>query len=120
MRTLTIAVQMLVRLCFLVLLVLGVLFWTGHYTTLVSLHMAVGGIFVLGLWTLTILGARARVGGALVATAAVGGLVVLGLGMAQTQMMVGSMHWVVRVLHLLVGLAAIGLTEQIGARIKRA
>ncbi|HVA58330.1 MAG: hypothetical protein WBQ26_10275 [Gemmatimonadaceae bacterium] len=119
MRTATIVTQMLIRLCFLVLLVLGVLFWTGHAVQLVSLHMAIGGIFVLGLWFLAALGARAKVGMGLVANAAVGGFIVLGLGMTQTTVMVGDMHWLVRVVHLLVGTAAIGISEQIGARIRK-
>jgi len=39
--------------------------------------------------------------------------------MAQTTMMVGPMHWVIRVVHLLVGLAAIGMGERLTAAVKR-
>jgi hypothetical protein len=119
MRTATTIVQMLLRLCVLVLIVLGVIFWTGHAANLVGLHMAIGGIFVLLMWVMAVLGARAKVGGGPVLMLVLGGLVVLGLGMSQRQIMVGGMHWIVRVLHLLVGLAAIGLTEQVGARIRK-
>lgn len=113
-------VQILIRLCFLILLGLGVLFWTGHALDLVNLHMLVGTILVLGLWVMAILGARARAGWGLVAMAAIGGLVVLGLGMAQAQLVQGDLHWTVRVTHLLVGLAAIGLAEQLAVRIRKA
>lgn len=118
MRTATTITQIVLRICFLVLLVLGICFWTGHLAGYVGLHMAAGGIFVLAMWTMAILGARARVGGALVANTAIGGLIVLALGMTQTQLMVSDMHWIVRVLHLLVGLAAMGIAEQVGRRIK--
>lgn len=119
MRTATIVTQMLLRLCFLVLLVLGILVWTGHAKNLVNLHMAIGSIFVLGLWLLALLGANAKVGVGLVVNAAIGGFIVLGLGMTQRAVMTGDMHWLVRVVHLLVGVAALGISEQIGARIKK-
>jgi hypothetical protein len=118
MRTATLVTQIVLRLCFLTLLVLGIIFWTGHALTLINVHMAVGGIFVLAMWVMCILGAKAKVGGGLVGMTAVGGIIVLALGMTQMTLMVGSMHWIVRVLHLLVGLAAMGLAEQIGRRIK--
>lgn len=118
MRTATLVTQMLLRICFLALIVLGVLFWTGHATGLVALHMSVGGIFVLLMWVMALLGFRARAGADLVLMTLVGGFIVLGLGMTQTRLMVGDAHWIVRVVHLLVGLAAIALTERIGARIR--
>jgi hypothetical protein len=118
MRTTAFVTQMVLRLCFLVLLVLGVLFWTGRALSLVNVHMAIGSLFVIGLWIMAVLGARARVGMGLVANAAIGGFIVLGLGMTQTAIMPGGVHWVVRVVHLLVGMAAIGISERIGARIK--
>lgn len=37
-------------------------------------------------------------------------------GMTQTQILVGDLHWLIRVAHLLVGFAAVGLTERIGER----
>ncbi len=113
-------VQMLIRLCFVVLLVLGALFWSGRALDLVNVHMLIGTILVLGLWVMAILGIRARAGWGLIAMAVIGGLVVMGLGMAQTQLVPGDLHWTVRVVHLLVGVAAIGLAEQLAARITRA
>lgn len=119
MRTTAIVTQMLLRACFLVLLVLGVLFWTGHALSLINLHMAIGTIFVIALWVMAALGARARVGTGLVVNAVIGGVIVLGLGMTQSAIMPGGTHWIVRVVHLLVGMAAIGIGEQISARIKK-
>ena len=118
MRTATTVTQMLLRLCFLALLVLGVLFWTGHAISLEPLHMAIGGIFVLGLWTMAILGFASKAGADLVVMALIGGVIVLALGMTQKALMIGDLHWIVRVVHLLVGLAAMGLAEQIGRRIR--
>jgi len=58
------------------------------------------------------------VGAGLVALAVLWGIIVLALGMTQTRLMPGSAHWVIRVLHLLVGLFAIRLGEVLAQRIK--
>jgi hypothetical protein len=116
MRTATTAAQMLVRACGVVQLVLGGLFWTGNALGLVPLHMLVGFLLVLGLWTLAALAARAGVPASMVALAAVWGLVVPVLGLNQERLLVGSAHWVIEVLHLLVGLGALGLAERLAAR----
>jgi hypothetical protein len=118
MRTATTTAQMVVRACFVVQLVLGGLFWTGNALGLVPLHMLVGFLLVLGLWTLAALAAGAGVPPGLVALAAVWGLIVPILGLNQDRLLVGSAHWLIEVLHLLVGVAAVGLAEQLAARIK--
>jgi len=41
------------------------------------------------------------------------------LGLAQDRLLPGSAHWLIQVLHLLVGLAAIGQGEALAARILR-
>jgi hypothetical protein len=114
----TTAVQMLVRATFVVQLVLGGLLWTGRALDWVPLHQTLGFLLVFGLWTLAVLAARAGVRPPLVALAAVWGLIVIWLGLNQTELLVGSAHWLVEVLHLLVGVGAIGQAEGLAARIK--
>ena len=53
------------------------------------------------------------------ALALVWGLITIILGMTQTQLLPGSAHWVIRALHLVVGLVAMGLGETLAARGKR-
>jgi len=118
MRRATTTAQMLVRATFVVQLLLGVLFWTGNALDLVPLHQTVGFLLVFGLWTLAALAARAGVRPPLVALAAVWGLIVPILGLTQTRLLVGSAHWLIEVLHLLVGLGAIGQAEALAARVK--
>jgi hypothetical protein len=118
MSTATTTAQLLVRACFVVQLVLGGLFWTGNARGLIPLHQVVGFLLVFGLWTLAALAARAGVQPGLVALAAVWGLIVPILGLNQDRLLVGSAHWVIEVLHLLVGVGAVGLAEQLAARIK--
>ena len=118
MSTATTTAQLLVRACFVVQLVLGGLFWTGNARGLIPLHQVVGFLLVFGVWTLAALAARAGVQPGLVALAAVWGLIVPILGLNQDRLLVGSAHWVIEVLHLLVGIGAVGLAEQLATRIK--
>ncbi len=112
-------VQLTLRITALLQIVGGAVIWSGHGAALVNAHAGVGLLFVLALWGLAALGTRARVGPGLVIRAAAWGIIVLWLGMVQTRMWPGPPHVYVRVLHLIVGLAAIGLGEALGARIRR-
>lgn len=40
------------------------------------------------------------------------------LGLNQAQFLTGSLHWIVQVVHLLLGLGAIGQAENLAARTK--
>ena len=118
MKIATTVLQMLVRLSGLTLIVLGMLFWTGHALTLIPVHMLVGFVLVLSLWALAVLAARAGVHPGLVILAMLWGGLVPVLGLTQDRLLPGDAHWVIQVLHLLVGLGAIGQAEGLAARIK--
>ncbi len=99
-------------------LVLGVTFWFGRATSLVPLHMAIGGLFVLSLWVLSVMGARAGRALGLAATTIVWGLLLAVVGMVQTRLVPGPSHWVVQVLHLLMAVVAMGLGGVLTARLR--
>lgn len=107
-------IRILMRASILILLLLGLLFWTGRALQLVPLHMAFGLVLVLGLWATAGLAAARGAPPALLIGAAVLGLAVIALGMTQTRILPGSGHWVIQALHLLLGLAAMGLGERLG------
>lgn len=109
----------LIRLTGLLLIILGVLFWTGHARALVPVHMLLGLIFVVCLWIVGAAAARAGLGTGALLLALVTGLAVLALGLTQRQLLPGSGHVVIRVLHLLLGLGAMGLGEALAARARR-
>jgi hypothetical protein len=117
-RTVTIA-RGIVRLALIVQLVLGSFFWAGNATSLVDLHQFIGIVLVLSLETLVFAAARAGVDRPLVILAGLWGVIVVVLGLSQQNILVGSAHWVIQVLHLLVGLAAVGLSEALAGRIQR-
>ena len=110
---------MIVRIGVLIELVLGILFWTGNADSLQIVHIVIGILVVLSLWTLGI--AQGLAGGSFglaLATFLIGFLLVL-VGLFQTRWLIGSNHWVIQIIHLLLGLSAIGLAEMIGGRYRR-
>jgi hypothetical protein len=82
--------------------------------------MGIGGAFVLSLWLLVILGAWARVGVPILVFTGIWSLVVPVLGVTQMALLPGSMHWLVQLTHLLVGVVAVGLGQLIYRRARQA
>lgn len=118
MRPITTVLQMTVRVAGLFAIALGLLFWSGNADALVPIHMLLGILIVLSLWTLAVLAAVAGVSPGLVALAIIWGFIVPLLGLAQTRLLPGTAHWVIQIVHLLVGLGAIGQAENLARRIK--
>jgi hypothetical protein len=116
-RPVTAALRVIIRASFLVQLALGVLFWTGRATQLIALHRLNGFVLVMAVWALAFIAARAGVNPRLVAAAILWGLVAPVLGLTQERILPGSFHWIVQILHLLVGFALIGLAENLGRRL---
>ncbi|HKN96428.1 MAG TPA: hypothetical protein VJX10_04875 [Pseudonocardiaceae bacterium] len=92
-------------------LVLGALFWSGVAENLIPVHATIGTILVLALWTEAFFAARAGVPKGLVALAVVWGLIVPVFGIVQDGILPGSTHWIIQVVHLLLGLTAMGLAD---------
>jgi hypothetical protein len=111
---------MLIRLIWLVQIVLGLAFWTGRGVRFVSVHMLLGVVFVLLLWALVAVAAGARAKSRTIPLLVLWAALVLVLGLTQTRLMVGGAHWVIQVLHLLVGVGALFIAERLAAKVKRA
>jgi hypothetical protein len=118
MRAIINVCQMLFRIFWLVNIVLGILFWTGRVTGLIPLHMLFGIILTVLLVILSILAGVRGKPGLLVVGLIVAVLLPL-VGLNQDSWDQGSGHWIIQVLHLLVGILAIVVAEAIGGRIKR-
>jgi hypothetical protein len=103
----------LIRLLALAQVGLGLAFWTANLLSLIPLHMAGGALLVLSLWLLALLAAWARAPLGPVALALGWGALVLWLGLNQSGILTGQWHWVVQVVHLLVGLAVVGQAERL-------
>ena len=112
--------QWIVRIAGVVNLLLGLLFWTGDARGLVPVHMLLGVVLVVALWALAAVSTQQGVPVGLAAGAAIMGIIVLWLGLAQGGLMPGGAHWVIQALHLITGMAAVGIGEAIGGRVRRA
>src|SRR5690242_8222037 len=108
---------MIARLLGVAQLVTGFAFWFGWMPN-TSPHFGMGSLLVLVVWILALLAlfALPKRGVALM-TMLWGGLV-LWFGMAQTSFLVGDLHWIVRVAHLLVGVSMLGLAESLAKAVK--
>jgi hypothetical protein len=111
---------MVLSLAGLLALILGLLFWTGSALNLVSLHMLLGFLAVGALWIVGVAQALTRFGSWIIAIVAivVGALMVV-LGLIQSSLMVGEFHWVIRIVHLLLGLLTIGMGHMAAARSRK-
>ena len=112
-------IQMLIRTDWTVLLILGLIFWGGLAPNLIIWHMALGIFLALLLWGLAFLGIRTRVPAGLVVLIVAWSLVLPALGLTQAQIFPSwSGHWIVKIVHLVVAVAALGQAEMLGGRIK--
>ena len=103
-----------------VMIVLGLLFWTGNAFALLPLHMLLGVALVLMLWIIAVMALVARVNPILPLVALVWGAIVPILGITQFQLLPGSLHWIIQTLHLLVGIVAIALANILARQIGQA
>jgi hypothetical protein len=124
--TTTAIAQWSLRIGFLLALLFGLGFWTGIIPAngLVVIHMLLGLIVVAALWGLGLL--QAVRGGSLGLTAGtfVYGLIVAIYGLTQRNLW-AAVHnaggiTTLQILHLLLGIGAIGLGEMCAGRIRRA
>ncbi len=120
MKTAVSTLQILVRVSGAIQIILGLLFWTGNALGLLPVHIFFGSVLVLSLWTLAIMAARAGVQPGLVALALIWGLVLPIVGLTQGRLLVGPEHWIIQVVHLLLGIGAIGQAENLARRIRQA
>jgi hypothetical protein len=109
--------SIILSLAGLLALVLGLILWTGMAVNVVSLHMLLGLLTVVALWVVGVAQALAPGGSwGLAAGAIVLGALTAWLGMVQASLLVSENHWIIQVIHLLLGTATIGLGHMAAAR----
>lgn len=109
--------SIVLRLCGALAVILGILFWSGNSPNMVPIHMLLGLLVVLSLWTVGV-GQAFSSGGSwpLAGGALLLGALVLVVGVTQSSLLVGPLHWVIQVVHLLLGVLAIGVGQHAAAR----
>lgn len=84
--------------------VLGLIIWTGNADGLIGIHELLAYVLVLALWTIAAIAARSGVSWRLVVLAVVWSVVAAVLGGYQEKLVEGDWHWTIQVLHLVVGM----------------
>jgi len=104
---------MFMRVAMLLQIIVGIGLWTGHLNSFVNMHRAVGMLFVLALWIIAVIALAQRRAVGLAAFAIVWGVLVAGFGFSHQGILIGEWHWVIRVLHLVIGIASMPIAERL-------
>jgi hypothetical protein len=114
MRTTVSVLSLIIKVAAVVQLVLGILFWTGHAITYSPVLIVVGSALVVALWGLAAIALAAGVKRGLAVFELVWGLALASFGMVQAGILIGSLHWIIRVIHLAMAIVAVKLGEGLG------
>ena len=120
MKTAAAVAHMTIRGTGVLLILLGVIFWTGNALQLIPVHIFLGIVLVLSLWMLAAIAGASGVQIRWVILAVAWGLILPVLGLTQDRLLTGGWHWTIQVLHLLIGLGAMGQGEGLAMRKRRA
>ena|SRR5438105_4953686 len=110
------------RISALLALILGILLWVSVLPdSSAPIHMLLGIIVVLSLIVLAIaFGTKKGGNWGLAGGAIVLAIIVAGFGGSQQSILpADNVHWIIQVIHLILGLAAIGMGEAIAGRYRR-
>ncbi len=82
----------------------GAVIWSGEADQLIPVHILIGIVLVLSLWTIAAIAARSGVSAQLIAAAVAWSIVAAILGTTQERILEGDWHWTIQAVHLLVGI----------------
>lgn len=104
----------------LLALISGLVIWTGAALNLISMHMMLGLLAVGALWIIGIAQAVSKGGSWIIAGAAITvGAIMIVIGWNQASIMAGEFHWVIQIVHLILGLLTVGVGHMAAARYRR-
>ena len=106
----------IVRIAFLIAFLLGLVLWTGHSAAYLQIHMGLGFLITFALLVLVILSIVSRVKPALPILSLLWAVALPVIGIAQLRLMPGASHWIIQVVHLIIGFGAVGLAEVLSKR----
>jgi len=113
------ALRWVARLDFLAALILGITLWTGSAGSL-KIHILTGFVMTITLLLIGMLGFFSRIKPVLPLIAIGWAILLPYIGFAQLKLLPGASHIVIQVVHLVIGIGALGVVEALGAKIMRA
>lgn len=112
------ALRWVARIIGVIALILGIILWTGS-TRPLGIHILTGFIMSVTMLLIGLMGFFARVKPGLPVIAIAWAFLLPYIGFAQFKLLPGASHIVIQVIHLLIGICAIGIAEALAAKIKR-
>lgn len=104
---------MMMRVVLILQLVVGVALWMGKLGAFIDIHRGFGMLYVFALWFIAVLAIARKHKSANAGFAIMWGLLIIVLGFAQHTIMPGDNHWIVRTIHLVIGIVAIPMAEDL-------
>ena len=118
MRAMTIF-DWILRIAGSVALVLGLLIWAFQLDNITNIHMLFGLLVTLALLVISLLAAFTRGLRLLGIIGIVYAFILPLLGMNQETLLIGNLHWLIQVIHMLVGVGSLALAGVISVRYRR-
>ncbi len=101
------------RVTVVIQLAMGVALWMGRWTPTVDLHRALGIVYVFALWLIAALAIAHDHKKNAAGFAIMWGVLIITLGFAQQTIMPGELHWLTQIAHLLIGILALPMAEDL-------
>lgn len=110
---------MTLRTLVVINLVLGIIFWTSNAEGLTIVHILFGVVIAGLLVGLSVQLWSNGVSSTVTLLALLWSALAVVLGLVQKNLATGNAHWVVQVVHLLLGVGMLGLAEMMGGAARR-
>jgi len=99
-------------------MLLGLFLWGGLLYPWLPIHLLFGVGLVLAMWATALLALRRRIRRGLAVLVCLWGLGIVVFGRMQAQLLPGGMHWVIRLAHLLAGVAGVALGMRLAVALR--
>ena len=119
MRTALMVARLVLIGCGAVMLVLGLIVWTGSGDALIPVHTAVGILLVVSLWAIAYIAFRSGLPARIPLAVGAWSIAVVAFGMTQDQILEGDWHWTVQVLHLVVSMSLVAIGQGLAMAMQR-
>jgi hypothetical protein len=104
---------MMMRVVLILQIIVGIALWKGKLLAFVDIHRGFGMLYVFALWFIAILAIAKKHKSANAGFAMMWGVLIIVLGFAQHTILPGDNHWIVRWAHLIIGVVAIPMAEDL-------
>lgn len=111
----------IIRVGALITLALGLAFWSGNALFLIPVHIVLGSILTLSLIIAGILVGAGKKGNlALMIGSFLLSLVIVLFGLKQSSLLPGELHWIIKTIHLLLGISLVFYADTLARHYKQA